>query len=298
MSPLGVALVTGAGRGIGRAIALRLAQDGYDLALSDLHVNQALVETLATEIKNRGRKYTIVPANVKYEAEVKGMVGRTVKELGSLDVMIANAGIVSMKPFLDVEAEDWDEVQAVNSRGTFLCYKYAAKQMVDQGRGGRIIGASSLAGKQGWSHLTAYSSSKFTIRGLTQAAGRWITIATSQDAQSSSSRRVSGARHHGQCIFARYRGHKDEYVLITTSRLQIFEASNLRSDSSINNSEQILGDASGDPEGFFKGYTDRVPVRRFGTSDEVAGLVSYLVSKEASYITGQSVSINGGVYCD
>ncbi|KAF4563998.1 NAD(P)-binding domain superfamily protein [Pleurotus pulmonarius] len=255
MSSLGVALVTGAGRGIGRAIALRLAQDGYDLALSDLHVNQALVETLATEIKNRGRKYTIVPANVKYEAEVKGMVGRTVKELGSLDVMIANAGIVSMKPFLDVEAEDWDEVQAVNSRGTFLCYKYAAKQMVDQGRGGRIIGASSLAGKQGWSHLTAYSSSKFTIRGLTQAAA--VELA-----------------EHGITVNAYSPG-------IVDTRMK-----------------QILGDASGDPEGFFKGYTDRVPVRRFGTSDEVAGLVSYLVSKEASYITGQSVSINGGVYCD
>ncbi|KAF9491731.1 NAD(P)-binding protein [Pleurotus eryngii] len=158
MSTLGVALVTGAGRGLGRVIALRLARDGYDLALSDLHANQALVETLAAEVENRGRKYTVVPANVKSEAEVQGMVKRTVKDLGGLDVTIANAGTAIMKPLLDVEAGDWDEVQAVKGRGTFLCYKYAAKLIEDQGRGGRIIGAS-----------------KFTIRGLTQAAGRWIS---------------------------------------------------------------------------------------------------------------------------
>ncbi|KAF7430241.1 hypothetical protein PC9H_005943 [Pleurotus ostreatus] len=255
MSTLGVALITGAGRGLGRAIALRLARDGYDLALNDLHASQGLVESLAAEVKNRGRKCTIVPADVKSEAEVQGMIKRTVKDLGSLDVMIANAGIVLMKPLLEVEAEDWDEVQAVNGRGTFLCYKYAAKQMVDQGRGGRIIGASSLAGKQGWSHLSAYSSSKFTIRGLTQAAA--VELAK-----------------HDITVNAYSPGMIDTRM------------------------KQILGDASGDPEGFFKGYTDHVPLRRFGTSDEVAGLVSYLVSKEASYITGQSISINGGIYCD
>lgn len=87
MSTLGVALVTGAGRGLGRAIALRLARDGYDLALNDVTANQALLETLAREVATNGRRSTIVPANVKSETEVKEMVGQTVKDLGGLDVV-------------------------------------------------------------------------------------------------------------------------------------------------------------------------------------------------------------------
>ncbi|KAF4582440.1 hypothetical protein EYR38_002560 [Pleurotus pulmonarius] len=168
MPTLGVALVTGAGRGIGRVIALRLAQDGYDVAING--TNRELLETLAEEIRTIGRKSTIVCANMKSEEEVRGMIGQAVKDLGGLDVMVANAGILIMKPLLDVDAAEWDEIQAVNSRGTFLCYKYAAKQMVAQGRGGRIIGASSLAGKQGWPQASAYSASKFAICGLTQVA--------------------------------------------------------------------------------------------------------------------------------
>ncbi|KAF7422925.1 hypothetical protein PC9H_011089 [Pleurotus ostreatus] len=252
---LGVALVTGAGRGLGRAIALRLAKDGYDVALNDLAPNKALLEQLGTEIASSGRKFAIVPADVTSEADVKGMVEQTVKDLGGVDVMIANAGIVMMKPLLDVEVSEWDKVQAVNGRGTFLCYKYAAKQMVTQGRGGRIIGASSLAGKQGWSHLSTYSSSKFLVRGLTQAAAAELAP-------------------HKITVNAYAPGIVDTAM------------------------KKVLGESSGDEDAFFKGYSDRVPVGRFGVSDEIAGLVSYLVSKEASYITGMCISINGGIFFD
>ncbi|KAJ8501717.1 hypothetical protein ONZ45_g12054 [Pleurotus djamor] len=176
-SPL-VALVTGAGQGIGRAIALRLAKDGFNVALNDLPSSLPQIEALRSEITKRGGKAILVPADVAQESEVQNIIASTVEGLGSLDTMIANAGIVRSTPLLETPLEQWDEVLAVNSRSAFLCYKYAAKQMISQGHGGKILGASSLAGKQGESSppparhpiMSSYSASKFAIRGLTQVA--------------------------------------------------------------------------------------------------------------------------------
>ncbi|KAJ7224616.1 hypothetical protein GGX14DRAFT_426306 [Mycena pura] len=98
------------------------------------------------------------------------MAAQVVERYGGLDVMVANAGIVCVVKLTELSAEQWDQVLNVNARGTFLCYKYAGIQMIKQGRGGRIIGASSLAGKQGQPSSGAYSASKFAVRGLTQSA--------------------------------------------------------------------------------------------------------------------------------
>ncbi|KAI0308999.1 hypothetical protein OF83DRAFT_127135 [Amylostereum chailletii] len=104
--------------------------------------------------------------------------------------MVANAGIVKIGNILDLKTEDYDEIMAVNARGVLFCYKYAAKQMVAQGRGGRIIGASSYAGKKGIAGGLAYSMSKHAVRGLTQSAGNttsfsfWWTCSRDIDIQS------------------------------------------------------------------------------------------------------------------
>jgi len=106
---------------------------------------------------------------VSIEADVQKMVEDVVQHLGGLDVMVANAGIYRFSPLVDTTVEDWDFIHGVNGRGVFLCYKHAARQMIKQGRGGRIIGASSMAAKQA-SHACGYSSSKHAVTGLTQAA--------------------------------------------------------------------------------------------------------------------------------
>ncbi|KAF8644828.1 hypothetical protein AX16_008246 [Volvariella volvacea WC 439] len=171
-SPNKIALVTGSSRGIGRGIALRLARDGFDVAVNDLPEHEKQLKAVVGEIQALGRKSISVVADVSKDEEVKGMVDIVSKELGGLDVMVANAGISFAKSLLKTSVEDWDEIFSTNARGIFLCYKYAALQMIAQGRGGRIIGASSVAGKQGEKGFSAYSATKFAIRGLTQSTAQ------------------------------------------------------------------------------------------------------------------------------
>ncbi|KAF8993629.1 NAD-binding protein [Cyathus striatus] len=163
-----VAIVTGAASGIGRAIALRLADDGLDVAVNDLVSAKDALEEVSKEIITKGRRSMAIAADVSVEAEVVAMVDSVSSTLGSVDVMIANAGICFVKPFVDTTLEEWERIFAINTRGVFLCYKYAAKKMIAQGKGGRIIGASSQAGKQATALFSAYGATKFAVRGLTQ----------------------------------------------------------------------------------------------------------------------------------
>ncbi|KAL5513911.1 hypothetical protein ACEPAG_2672 [Sanghuangporus baumii] len=161
-----VAIVTGGAQGIGHAIVQRLADDGIDVAVNDIASKRTLIDKVVEEVRQKGRRAIAVPADVSSEADVSEMVKKTANELGSVDIMIANAAISPLSPFLETSTEDFDKVLAVNARGTFLLFKFAALQMIKQGRGGRLIAASSLAGMQGQRVLTSYSASKFAIRGI------------------------------------------------------------------------------------------------------------------------------------
>ncbi|KAF9256409.1 NAD(P)-binding protein [Marasmius fiardii PR-910] len=168
----GSCLITGSAQGIGKAIALRLANDGFNIALNDLPSKEAELQQLEKEIAalGKGTKTVIVTGDISSEVEVKAMVEKVVEGFGGLQVMVANAGICSIGIMTEMTADQWDKTFSVNSRGTFLCYKHAALQMIKQGRGGRIIGASSVGGKQGTAYYTAYCATKFAIRGMTQSA--------------------------------------------------------------------------------------------------------------------------------
>ncbi|KAF8199283.1 short chain oxidoreductase [Mycena galopus ATCC 62051] len=169
--PKGTALVTGAAQGIGRAIALRLAADGFDVAINDIASKATQLDGVKKEIVAAGRRSAVFCADVSVDSEVKDMVAGVVGALGGLDVMVANAGICKARAsLLDVGPDEWDRTFAINVRGMLLCYQHAARQMILQGRGGRIIGATSGAGKQGNAMLPDYCASKFAVRGLTQAA--------------------------------------------------------------------------------------------------------------------------------
>ncbi|KAK2018672.1 acetoin reductase [Colletotrichum eremochloae] len=158
-----VAIVTGSARGIGRAIALRIARDGYDVCVNDVAANEAGAHAVADEIRRLGRR------------SVRGMVRKVVDELGPLNTMIANASIAQVKPLLEVTEDDFENMFRVNVFGVQHCYQTAAKQMIEQGncspdQPGKIIGCSSIVGFRPFALLSHYSASKWAVRGLTQAS--------------------------------------------------------------------------------------------------------------------------------
>ncbi|KAI9056938.1 NAD-P-binding protein [Trametes sanguinea] len=165
-----VAVVTGAAQGIGEAVALRLADDGYDIAVFDLPAKRAQVDAVVQTIQGKGRRAISVLGDASLETDVQNLVDRSVEQLGGLDVMVANAGIVHSSPILDMAVEEYDNIMAVNARSVMLAIKHAGRHMVKQGKGGRIIAAASLAAKQGVATGSAYCASKFAIRGLVQSA--------------------------------------------------------------------------------------------------------------------------------
>ena len=131
------AIVTGAGRGIGRAMALRLAKEGASVAVTD--VEESGAEAVAQEIRSQGGQAFGLKVDVTRSDDVENMISKTVENQGRLDILVANAGIGLVARLLDTSEEDWDRVMAVNAKGVFLCCKAAAEQMIEQGGGGRII---------------------------------------------------------------------------------------------------------------------------------------------------------------
>ncbi|KAH7915521.1 hypothetical protein BJ138DRAFT_1122564 [Hygrophoropsis aurantiaca] len=235
-----------AAQGIGRAIALRLAHDGFDVAVNDISTKKGQLDSVKSEIIASGRRALSLYGDVSTEADVKGMVEEAVKELGGVDVMVANVGIPGAGgSVLSTTGEDWDNVLGVNARGMFFCYKYAAVQMVAQGRGGRIIGASSLVGKRGWPQAVHYSASKFAVRGLTQAAALEL---------------------------GKHKITVNSYAPGPTNT-------------------PLLGALPT----FAKMAVDSTALGHAGEPEDIASAVSYLASKEAHFITGQCLSVDGGI---
>ncbi|KIK58984.1 hypothetical protein GYMLUDRAFT_245758 [Collybiopsis luxurians FD-317 M1] len=250
---LGAALVTGASQGIGKAVAMRLAFDGYKVALNDLAHKREQLEAIAEDIDQKfGSGTFVIPADVSQEEQVKQMISSTSKALDGLDVVVANAGIVGLlKPITDISMKEWDQIHQVNTRGVFMCYKWAAREMIARGSRGRIIGASSNVGKQGVPNAAAYVSSKFGIRGLTQSAALELG-------------------KYGITVNAYAPGPIETPML-----------------------KDILDDPSTLPKVESLGLKSEI-----GQPEDIASIVSYLASKEAHYITGQTICVNGGMYFD
>nr|GAT58135.1 predicted protein [Mycena chlorophos] len=172
MTPVRVAVVTGAAQGIGRAIALRLAEDGLNVAVADLPHKLDMLDAVVDEINGLGKEACAICVDVTDEEQVAAMVQKAVETFGRLDVMVANAGIVQLPAgsITDADLTSWESVWRVNLRGVVLSYKYAARQMIKQGQGGRIIGASSVAAFKATPGFGGYCISKAGVRSLTQCA--------------------------------------------------------------------------------------------------------------------------------
>lgn len=250
-------LVTGAARGIGKGIALRLAADGHDVAVNDIPANEAELEAVAKEIREAGRKSAAILADVSDPQSVTDLVKQTAESLGSLDVMIANAGIAQVLPLLEVTPEDWDRMMAINARGIFLCYKAAAEQMIEQGGGGKIIGAASIVAHRPFALLGHYSASKWAVRGLTQAAAmEWAK--------------------YGITVNAYCPG------IVGTAMWDLID--------------EKLAESEGIRKGqAIEKYSNLIHLGRVSVPEDVASYVSYLASPDSDYMTGQSVMIDGGI---
>lgn len=161
-----VVLVTGAARGIGRAIAERLARDGADVALADVRADR-LEESVAA-VERHGARALALSADVTQKAEVDAMVQGTLDRLGGIDALFSNAGVVEVEPFLEAEEASWDRIMAVNAKGVFLCGQAAARAMIPR-NGGCIVNVASIASRIGIPDMAAYSASKAAVVSLTRS---------------------------------------------------------------------------------------------------------------------------------
>jgi len=166
-----VALVTGSGRGIGKAIALTLAKRGADIVINDLDMDNAA--HTVEEIKALGRKAIAIKADVSSEVEVEEMIKECINHFGRIDILVNNAGLVSTKLLQDTTLQDWDRIMSINLKGVFLCTKAVYPYMMDQ-KSGKIINIASVAGKRGGGLFgkSAYSASKGGVISFTKAVAR------------------------------------------------------------------------------------------------------------------------------
>jgi len=163
-----VAIVTGGARGIGRGIAYELAKEGVRLALADLPSTAADRDETIAGVKKLGSDAMGIDVDVRDFAQAQKMVQTVIDAWGQVDILVNNAGVIKVGPVFMFGEEDWDLIQDVNVKGTFLCAKAVAPHMI-QRRAGRIINLSSMAGKSGKSGASAYCASKWAVLGFTQA---------------------------------------------------------------------------------------------------------------------------------
>ncbi|WP_241586297.1 (S)-acetoin forming diacetyl reductase [Rosenbergiella epipactidis] len=250
-----VALVTGAGQGIGEAIALRLSRDGFAVAVVDLDAQAAA--SVCKKIEQAGGKALAIQADVAERAQVFAAVQQTQRTFGGFDVIVNNAGIAPSTPIESITEDIVDKVYNINVKGVIWGMQAAIEAFKQLGHGGKIINASSQAGHVGNPELAVYSSSKFAVRGLTQTAARDLA--------------PLGITVNAYCP-----------GIVKTPMWQ-------RIDKEIS---AAAGQPEGyGTEQFAK----RITLGRLSEADDVAACVSFLAGPDANYMTGQSLLIDGGM---
>jgi NAD(P)-dependent dehydrogenase (short-subunit alcohol dehydrogenase family) len=240
------AFVTGASQGIGAAVALALARDGFDLAVSSTRPEK--LEDVVSGIRAAGARAVPIALDVREPESIERAMAQAVADCGRLDVLVNNAGVPLRRPALDVTPAEWETVLAVNLRGAFFMSQQMGRHLVTAGKSGCIVSVASTHGLVALAQRSAYGIAKAGVMHMTRMlAIEWAA--------------------HGIRVNAVAPGRVD-----TPSRAGSLTEPGYR--------DAALG---------------RIPLKRFGTADDVAGAVSYLASPAAAYITGQTLVLDGGL---
>ena len=241
-----VALITGAARGIGKAIALKFAQEGADVAFTDLVINEAAEETIA-EIAAFGHKVKGYASNAASFDETHTVVEEILKEFGHIDILVNNAGITKDGLVLRMSEAQWDAVIAVNLKSAFNFIHAIIPQMARQ-KGGSIINMASIAGQMGNPGQINYASSKAGLIAMAKTVAKEM-------------------------------GSRGIRANAIAPGFIVSEMTNAL------------------PEAVREEYIKSIPLKRGGTVEEIANTALYLASDLSSYVTGQVIAVNGGLYC-
>ncbi|MDO8863631.1 acetoin reductase [Haliea sp. E1-2-M8] len=250
-----VALITGAGQGIGRGIALRLASDGAEIGIVD--INDEKTKAVADEVRALGRKATTFKADVTKRDEVYAAIDHVEQELGGFDIMVNNAGVASIQSIAEITLEQVEKTFKVNVHGVLWGIQAAAAKFKERGHKGKIISASSIAGHEGFPLLGVYSATKFSVRALTQAAAKEFAS--------------DGITVNAYCPGV---VGTDMWVEIDRRMADITGAK--------------IGES-------YEKFVGGIALGRAQTPEDVAAFVSYLAGPDSDYMTGQAPLIDGGL---
>jgi len=244
------ALVTGAGQGIGRAIALALARDGAQVAVLDVVKENA--EAVRREIEALGVKGLALVVDLRRRAEVERGIAELIAQWGQLDIVVNNAGWDRMQPFLESEEDTWDKIIGINFKGTLYVLKAALPPMIQRAAGGRVITIASDAGRVGSSNEAVYAGTKGALIAFSKTIAREVA-------------------RHGITVNVVCPG------ITETALLQGMREESPKNARVI----EAIGRA--------------IPLGRTGQPEDIAAAVAFLASPEANYITGQTLSVSGGL---
>ncbi len=248
-------VITGGSRGIGAAIARRFAREGAAVVVS---ANEAQVDSVAEEIRASGGKAHAVRVDVTDKASVTALYDEAERQFGGVDISIQNAGVITIARLEAMTEAEWDKVLAVNTKGVFLCCQEATARIRKHGRGGRLINTASGQARQGFIFTPHYAASKFGVVGITQSLAKELA-------------------KEGITVNAFCPG------IIETDMWAYNDAA----------WGKLLGDYK--PGELMAEWVEGIPMGRAGSGEDVAGLVAFLASEDAAYITGQTVNVDGGL---
>ncbi len=262
-----IAIVTGAGQGIGRGVAQRLAEEGANVVIAEY--NKTNAETAARELCNLGIEALAYPIDIGETGQIEQMVRDVVRHFGRIDILVNNAGVLETLSMFDLTPDKWDWLMRVNQRGLFFCLQAIARQMVEQvpaavkesGRAdrsyGKIVNFSSVAGRKGRPYAAHYSAAKWAVISITQSAASYLA--------------PYNINVNAVCPGVVPTPMWDEIDKTQAAR---------------------FGLAQGD---WIKRTVESVPLKRAAAPADIAAAVSFLCSGDADYITGQALNVDGGL---